>query len=265
MLDTNLLVFSLTRFYSHIKNSIPDVSKRAFIAILATSGHERNTPRTCTPENANQATTVDNSPTYIADLAINPETGIAEPINVQPILPQDEDIEKIRENMQQLLDIIIGFFEVETQKVESGVLKEEEMLINVQELDTDTKRPTRLPPKNPYQRRAEDLAHNHETDTRLGGQRTKCRKTRDRISHRQFVEKTGLSRRIITQTIPSLLQKGLIAITDLSGKSLISGRERTGRTHMFYSSTCAFSDTNLGTFRINLDKKVAITKLTIQN
>lgn len=90
--------------------------------------------------------------------------------------------------------------------------------------------------------------------------RTKARKTRDRISHSQFVEKTGLSRRIITQTIPTLLRKGLIAITDLNGRLLNVGRERTGRTHMFYSSTCALFDNNLGTFRHQPEQKGGYNK-----
>ena len=48
--------------------------------------------------------------------------------------------------MKQLLDIIIGFFEVETQKVESGALKEEDMLLYPHDLSTDdtsAKRPVR--------------------------------------------------------------------------------------------------------------------------
>ena len=118
---------------------------------MATCGLERNTPRTCTPENANTATSGDNSLTYVADLAINPETGQAEPINVQPILPQDEDIEKIRGNMQQLLDIIIGFFEVETQKVESGVLKEEDMIFGPYDLSTDDTSSKRIARQLPAQ------------------------------------------------------------------------------------------------------------------
>jgi hypothetical protein len=75
------------------------------------------------------------------------------------------------------------------------------------------------------------------------------RKTRDRISHSQFIEKTGLSRRIISQTIPKMQSRGLIAVTDAKGKTLASGRERTGRTHIFYSSTCAPPDIDLCTFR----------------
>jgi hypothetical protein len=138
------------------------LSRLHFLPFWQLCGHDRNTPRTCTPEIANTTTSGDNSLTYAADLAINPETGQAEPIKIhEHILSQFDDLEKVRENMKQLLYIILGFFEVETQKVESGVLKEEDMLFDVQELNTDTKRPTRLPPKNPYQRRAEDIASDH--------------------------------------------------------------------------------------------------------
>ena len=80
-------------------------------------------------------------------------------------------------------------------------------------------------------------------------QRTGKRKTRDRISHYQFRQKTELSRRMISKTVDSLLSKGLISVFDRSGKLLNSGSERTGRTHLYYSPTCAQNDINLCTFR----------------
>ncbi len=86
------------------------------------------------------------------------------------------------------------------------------------------------------------------------------RKILDRISHSQFIQKTGLSRRIISQTISKLQNRGLIAVTDSIGKSLASGRERTGRTHIFYSSTCALSDTDLCTLRHQPVQKGAYNK-----
>ena len=86
------------------------------------------------------------------------------------------------------------------------------------------------------------------------------RKTRDRISHSQFMEKTGLSRRIISQTIPKLQRRGLISVTDHVGKTLANGRERTGRTHIFYSSTCALPDTDLCTLRQQPVQKGAYNK-----
>ena len=122
------------------------------------SALDRNTPRTCTPENADTAINGDNSEaqaTLVADLAIDPVSLQPDFSNSVPIDSYLADPTRVKETMQQLLDMILGFFEDETQKVESGVLKEEEMLLNdVQEDDTDTKRPVRLPPQNPYQRRA---------------------------------------------------------------------------------------------------------------
>ena len=135
-------------------------------------GFDRSTPRTCTPENANAVTSGDNPTTYVADMAINPETGIAEPINVKPILTQVDDLEKVRENMKQLLDIIIGFFEVETQKVESGALKEEDMIFGPYDLSTDdtsSKRPVRPLPAQFNRRRAYDSPGHHQTDLWLDG------------------------------------------------------------------------------------------------
>ena len=90
--------------------------------------------------------------------------------------------------------------------------------------------------------------------------RTGKRKTRDRISHSQFIEKTGLSRRIISQTISKLQRSGLISVTDHVGKTLANGRERTGRTHIFYSSTCALPDSDLCTLRHQPVQKGAYNK-----
>jgi hypothetical protein len=80
-------------------------------------------------------------------------------------------------------------------------------------------------------------------------QRTGKRKSRDRITHWQFMQKAELSRRMISQTVQSLLLKGLISISDHKGNSLHAGSERTGRTHLFYALTCAQNDTDLCTFR----------------
>lgn len=120
------------------------------------SALERNTPRTCTVENDDVATNGDNSELYVADLAIDPVTNQADFSRIAPILSQTEDNPKLKENMKQLLDMIIGFFEVEAQKVDNGVLKEEETLLTpyVQEFDTDTKYPTRSLPPGFIRRRA---------------------------------------------------------------------------------------------------------------
>ncbi|MEP6794822.1 MAG: hypothetical protein ABJB16_10885 [Saprospiraceae bacterium] len=73
-------------------------------------------------------------------MAINPVTGQAEPINLRPILPQEEDTAQVRENMKQLMEMIMAFFEEEAKKVESGELKEEEQVLAnyVQEIDTSS-------------------------------------------------------------------------------------------------------------------------------
>ncbi len=62
------------------------------------------------------------------------------------------------------------------------------------------------------------------------------RKTRDRITHGQFVAKTGLSRRIITEAVNSLSDMGLIQITDVSGRILNQPFERKGKFYIYYSS-----------------------------
>lgn len=53
------------------------------------------------------------------------------------------------------------------------------------------------------------------------------RKTRDRISYSQFIEKTGYSRRILTKAIKSLESKGIITITGRKG-NLLNPRSRKG-------------------------------------
>ena len=123
---------------------------KSTLAVL-TCALDRNTPRTCTPENAGTATTGDNSEsqvTYVADVAIDPLTKEPDFSNSVPMDSYLADPDRIKEAMQQLLDMILGFFEAEEQKVENGQLKEEEMLLNdVQEDNTNTKRsPRSLPP-----------------------------------------------------------------------------------------------------------------------
>lgn len=84
--------------------------------------------------------------------------------------------------------------------------------------------------------------------------RSKRYKTRDRITYSQFISKTGISRRIVSSAINSLLKKNLIEITDTSGNVLDNPENRKGRFFIYYSptlnsvqstSTCAKSDTNM--------------------
>ena len=61
------------------------------------------------------------------------------------------------------------------------------------------------------------------------------RKKRDRISNAQFCSKTGMSWRIITKSIQSLVTKNLIQISDIKGGMLCMPRDRKGKTHIFYA------------------------------
>ena len=75
------------------------------------------------------------------------------------------------------------------------------------------------------------------------------RKKRDRITHGQFKIKTGLSRRIISQTIQSLIVKQLIRVTDFHGNLLHHPQERKGKVSIYYApciQTCADNNTNIG-------------------
>ena len=60
------------------------------------------------------------------------------------------------------------------------------------------------------------------------------RKDRDRITHNQFRQKTGLSNRIISKTIQSLAVKKLLRITDFNCKELEQPKDRRGKPYLFY-------------------------------
>jgi len=61
------------------------------------------------------------------------------------------------------------------------------------------------------------------------------RKQRDRISHRQFICKTGLCSRIISQTLQKLTEKGLICVSNGDRELLHSSAARKGNPHLFFS------------------------------
>lgn len=67
------------------------------------------------------------------------------------------------------------------------------------------------------------------------------RKTRDRISHSQFISKTGISRRNLSPTLQSLILKQLLTVTDRKGNLLHSPELRKGKAGIFYApcTTCA--------------------------
>ena len=87
--------------------------------------------------------------------------------------------------------------------------------------------------------------------------RTKSRKKRARISHYRFIQKTGLSRRVITKVIKSLLEKKLITITDLEGQSLNDPKKRKGQPYLYYTATInSHKVTN-----VNKPKKPRVSKV----
>ena len=61
------------------------------------------------------------------------------------------------------------------------------------------------------------------------------RKKRDRISYSQFETKTGLSRRVISASIQSLIDKQLIRASDYGGKVLFAASTRKGKTCIYYT------------------------------
>lgn len=61
------------------------------------------------------------------------------------------------------------------------------------------------------------------------------RKTRDRISHSQFTQGTGISRRSLPKTIQSLILKQLIQVTDYHGNQLHTPQSRKGKVGIYYT------------------------------
>ena len=64
--------------------------------------------------------------------------------------------------------------------------------------------------------------------------RTGNRKTRDRITQRYFMRKTGLSRKTVSQAIQKLVYRRLISVTDSKGSILHKGGSRKGRIYLYY-------------------------------
>jgi len=62
------------------------------------------------------------------------------------------------------------------------------------------------------------------------------RKQRDRITYGQFVTKTGISRRTISETIQSLILKQLIIVTDFKGNIIHLPQQRKGKVGIYYAS-----------------------------
>ena len=51
----------------------------------------------------------------------------------------------------------------------------------------------------------------------------------------QFIQKTGLSKRAITKSLQSLVNKSLIQITDYDGTILRLAKSRKGKSYLYYS------------------------------
>jgi phage replication O-like protein O len=65
--------------------------------------------------------------------------------------------------------------------------------------------------------------------------RTGKRKSRDRISHSQFITKTALSKGVVSKAIKSLIAKRIIQVTDYRGHPLSNAKDRKGKFVMYYS------------------------------
>ena len=61
------------------------------------------------------------------------------------------------------------------------------------------------------------------------------RKKRDRITYNLFQKKTGLSKRVISDVIQSLIIKHLISVTDYDGNKLHTPEERKGKVCIYYA------------------------------
>ncbi len=116
---------------------------------LLPSEVDRDRPRTSIAENGS-LTTKDAFPeTYVADMAIDPETGQAEFTNLVPL-----DTVLIRENMKQLLGIRIHYFTQEMVKVDNGELAVMDQLLYDQELNHGSERQIRPLPTQFNRKRA---------------------------------------------------------------------------------------------------------------
>ncbi len=61
------------------------------------------------------------------------------------------------------------------------------------------------------------------------------RKEKDQISYGQFIKKTGLSRRIISDAIQSLIDYRIIHVRNYNGGLLTDPKQRKGKAMLYYS------------------------------
>lgn len=74
-------------------------------------------------------------------------------------------------------------------------------------------------------------------------QKTNNRKERDRMTHSFLINKTGLYRTILSQTIQSLITKGLLVVSDKYGTSLPHSHDRQGKHFLYYQHVRNFDKT----------------------
>ena len=90
-------------------------------------------------------------------------------------------------------------------------------------------------------------------------------KKRDRLNYTQFIQKTGLSRRIIAHAIQSLIDKQLIQTSDYSGNILNTPESRKGKTSIFFTpciTTHAETNKKISTFKQKAMQKPTYNKTT---
>jgi len=93
------------------------------------------------------------------------------------------------------------------------------------------------------------------------------RKHRDRISNSQFQQKTGMSKRIITKSIQTLITKELIEVTDRKGNLLSEPLLRKGKKWLYYAvhfKACCSAQKDIKPVHETNHNKTNKTKLTYQ-
>lgn len=86
------------------------------------------------------------------------------------------------------------------------------------------------------------------------------RKSRDWISQKLFVQKTGLSRRTISRSIDSLIQKEIIKATDYKGQLLSKSYQRKGRSRVYFQYLLKSKKAKTN---VSNEQNVLTTKLTL--
>lgn len=95
--------------------------------------------------------------------------------------------------------------------------------------------------------------------------KTGKRKARDRISSYQFRQKTGLSRRVISKAIQSLLEKQIIEITNFAGDELSHPAKRKGKVYLYFALAKRMSPASLPYFRKTINNRPACEYLKFGN